>query len=127
MLAFSSTSSSFFNQFKLARECGHWENLLNETKQEAKPDIEYISSLNKKMNSLGCSKVMSWRKTNQNFMSYVERKEGCNHFGGEEPYDKARAEEIKKAVEKLKCSSLDSEMISFKSNTRVVDFATACL
>jgi hypothetical protein len=33
----------------------------------------------------------------------------CNHWAGEEPYDKQRAEEIRKAVQRLRCSRLDSD------------------
>lgn len=41
--------------------------------------------------------------------AYVERRKGCNHFGGEEPYDKARGEEINRAVAKLNCGVLDGD------------------
>jgi len=41
--------------------------------------------------------------------AYVERRKGCNHFGGEEPYDKARREEINRAVAKLSCNALDGD------------------
>lgn len=40
---------------------------------------------------------------------YVDRRKACNHWAGEEPYDKARAAEINKAVAKLKCDALDGE------------------
>lgn len=39
----------------------------------------------------------------------IDRQVACNHWGGEEPYDEARATEIKHAVEKLKCSTLEKD------------------
>jgi hypothetical protein len=41
--------------------------------------------------------------------AYVERRKGCNHFGGEEPYDKARLAEINRAVAKLNCNALETD------------------
>jgi hypothetical protein len=41
--------------------------------------------------------------------AYVARKANCNHFLGEEPYDKARAAELNKAMRELKCSTLDRD------------------
>lgn len=41
--------------------------------------------------------------------------EECHHWGGEEPYDKARAKEIEDAVKKLNCDSLDSDLKAIKS------------
>jgi hypothetical protein len=41
--------------------------------------------------------------------AYVERRKGCNHFGGEEGYDKARREEINRAVSKLNCNAIDGD------------------
>jgi hypothetical protein len=41
--------------------------------------------------------------------AYVERREACNHWGGEEPYDKARLAEINRAVAKLNCGALDTD------------------
>ena len=38
----------------------------------------------------------------------------CNHWGSEEPYDKARAEEIGKAIKKAKCDRLDSDELAIK-------------
>lgn len=40
---------------------------------------------------------------------FNKRQIECNHWAGEEPYDKARAEEISAAVRKLKCSALENE------------------
>ena len=41
--------------------------------------------------------------------TYVQRRAGCNHWGGEEPYDKARHDEINRAVAKLSCNTLDDD------------------
>lgn len=40
---------------------------------------------------------------------YAQRRAACNHWGGEEPYDKARAAEIARAVAKLDCNALDAD------------------
>lgn len=39
----------------------------------------------------------------------VDRWELCNHWGGEEPYDKARARQIERASAKLGCDRLDHD------------------
>ena len=41
--------------------------------------------------------------------AYVERRKACNHWGGEEPYDKARLAQINRAVAKLNCDALDAD------------------
>lgn len=41
--------------------------------------------------------------------TFIERRAGCNHFYGEEPYDHQRAEEIKRALRELRCASVDSD------------------
>ncbi len=46
---------------------------------------------------------------------FNERQIECNHWTGEEPYDKARLKEINAATTKLKCNDLDKdEMILLK-------------
>ena len=40
---------------------------------------------------------------------YVQRRAQCNHWSGEEPYDKARAAEINRAVAKFACNTLDAD------------------
>lgn len=39
----------------------------------------------------------------------IDRTLECNHWGGEEPYDKARAEKIKAATERLRCDTLEKD------------------
>jgi hypothetical protein len=41
--------------------------------------------------------------------SYAERRAECEHWGGEEPYDKARGREIAAAVRVLRCERLDAD------------------
>jgi hypothetical protein len=41
--------------------------------------------------------------------AYVQRRTACNHWGGEEPYDKARAAEITKAMAKLNCATIEAD------------------
>lgn len=45
----------------------------------------------------------------QDVAAVIERIVGCNHWGGEEPSNKARAEEINKAVAKLQCDSIEQD------------------
>ena len=40
---------------------------------------------------------------------FIDRQIACNHWGGEEPYDKERLQEIKAAVDKLKCVNLEKD------------------
>jgi len=42
-------------------------------------------------------------------VSLIERIVECNHWSGEEPYNRDRAAEIREAVERARCGSLDSE------------------
>lgn len=39
----------------------------------------------------------------------IERIEGCNHWGGEEPYDAERREQIRRAVVELRCGALEAD------------------
>ena len=41
--------------------------------------------------------------------AYAERRAECEHWGGEEPYDKARGREIAAAVRALRCSRLEAD------------------
>jgi len=45
----------------------------------------------------------------QDVSSFISRVAECNHWGGEEPYDKERAEFISKAVDNLRCSKLEAD------------------
>lgn len=53
----------------------------------------------------------------------VDRWEGCNHWGGEEPYDKERAREIDDALKALRCDRLARDTSSlrrrYKGHARV--------
>ena len=39
----------------------------------------------------------------------IERRAGCNHWTGEEPYDEPRRREIERAVRDLRCDTLDMD------------------
>ena len=49
----------------------------------------------------------------------------CNHWAGEEPYNKERAEQIRKAVENARCDRLASEEqvleFKYKGHKKVLD------
>ena len=40
---------------------------------------------------------------------FIERRSGCNHFLGEEPYDPERAAELGKALRELRCERIDRD------------------
>ena len=40
---------------------------------------------------------------------YMQRRAGCNHWGGEDPYDAARRAEIHAAMTELRCSHVDAD------------------
>lgn len=42
-------------------------------------------------------------------VSLIERIVECSHWGGEQPFDKVRADEIRKAVEEAGCSRINSD------------------
>lgn len=58
-------------------------------------------------------------------VALIERIAQCNHWSGEEPYDKERAEQIRKGVKKAGCGSLDSQEQSieqkYKGNKKVLE------
>ncbi len=58
-------------------------------------------------------------------VSLLERIDGCDHFGGEEPYDEQRKKEILKAVTKLKCDNLNKDrnalLKKYKKQTSIVN------
>ncbi len=41
--------------------------------------------------------------------AYIDRREGCNHWAGEEGYDAARRAEIDRNIAALKCTRLDQD------------------
>jgi hypothetical protein len=57
--------------------------------------------------------------------SFISRTVKCNHWGDEEPYDKVRAEFIKKAVEKAGCSKIEKDeqalRTKYKTNKKVIE------
>ena len=41
--------------------------------------------------------------------AFIERRQGCNHWSGEEPYDRERAEQIEAARRTLRCRRIDTD------------------
>ena len=41
--------------------------------------------------------------------AFIDRRTGCNHWAGEEPYDAARRREIDRALADLRCDRLDAD------------------
>lgn len=41
--------------------------------------------------------------------AFVARRAGCNHFLGEEPYDRERAAQLEKALRQLRCDRIDAD------------------
>ena len=56
---------------------------------------------------------------------FIQRQIDCNHWSGEEPYDKARLKEINSAVAELKCDTLDKDknnlIKKYKAKQGVID------
>ncbi len=40
---------------------------------------------------------------------FIERRAGCNHFLGEEPYDRERAAELARAIRELRCGRIERD------------------
>ena len=61
----------------------------------------------------------------QDVAALIERITECNHWSDEDPYDKERAEQIRKAVTKARCGGLDSDEQAierkYKGNNKVLD------
>ncbi len=47
--------------------------------------------------------------------AFIERRAGCNHFLGEEPYDRARRAEIEAALKELSCDRIDEDERSLRA------------
>jgi hypothetical protein len=45
---------------------------------------------------------------------FIERRDECHHWAGEEPYDKARAKQIDKAMTGLKCDSIERDVAALR-------------
>lgn len=41
--------------------------------------------------------------------AFIIRRAGCNHFAGEEPYDRERATELAKALRDLRCDRIERD------------------
>lgn len=52
--------------------------------------------------------------TPKDVSEFKDRKKLCEHFAGEEPYDKARAAEIYTKMTELRCGDLDKDIQKLK-------------
>jgi len=59
--------------------------------------------------------------------AFVARKLECHHWAGEEPYDKARIREIRRAFRHLKCDTLDKDKAFLRKTYAPVDAAMEAL
>jgi hypothetical protein len=41
--------------------------------------------------------------------AFIERRAGCNHFAGEEPYDSERRAFLEKTIRELRCARIDRD------------------
>jgi len=41
--------------------------------------------------------------------AFIERRAGCNHFAGEEAYDRDRGRDIERALRALRCGRLEAD------------------
>ncbi len=63
------------------------------------------------MADCGFSLVIPWpvMAADPRVARYIDRREGCNHWAGEEGYDAARRAEIDRNIAALKCGRLDRD------------------
>ena len=54
----------------------------------------------------------------EDVIGFIERTVECNHWGGEEPFDKDRAAQIWTAVERAQCDRLNSDEQALKDKYR---------
>jgi hypothetical protein len=61
----------------------------------------------------------------EDVVEFIERTVECNHWAGEEPYDRERAEQIRKAIKNARCDGLVSEeqalKLKYKKDRNVLD------
>jgi hypothetical protein len=48
--------------------------------------------------------------------SIIDRRRGCDHWAGEEPYDRERARQIAAAARRLQCDRLDRDEAAVRRN-----------
>lgn len=49
---------------------------------------------------------------------FIERRAGCNHWSGEEPYDRDRGQEIDHAVSEMRCDRLGADEAALRQRYR---------
>jgi hypothetical protein len=65
-----------------------------------------------------CALPMAARDLPHDVQAYADRREGCNHWSGEEPYDNARRIQIEKSLSDLRCTALDRDERILKRHYR---------
>lgn len=50
--------------------------------------------------------------------AFISRRANCNHFTGEEPYDKARAAELNRVIRELRCVRVDQDEAKLRQRYR---------
>ncbi|MET0251417.1 MAG: hypothetical protein ABW203_04485 [Novosphingobium sp.] len=50
--------------------------------------------------------------------AFIERRASCNHFTGEEPYDKERAAYLNRVIRELRCERIDRDERRLRSAYR---------
>jgi len=48
-------------------------------------------------------------KAPKQVVAFIERRADCNHFLGEEPYDKEREAELNRTIRELRCDRIDRD------------------
>jgi hypothetical protein len=48
----------------------------------------------------------------------IERRTGCDHWQGEDPYDAERGRQIEKAIRALRCATIDADEAKMRARYR---------
>jgi hypothetical protein len=73
------------------------------------------------MFALAMCQSMAWsddRTLPEDVKRLIERRGECHHWAGEEPYDKARAKQIDKAMAELRCDGIDRDVAALSRKYR---------
>jgi hypothetical protein len=61
----------------------------------------------------------------RDIQAFLDRRAGCDHWAGEEPYDAARRREIESALTDLKCARIERDEAKLRTryarDTRLLD------
>jgi hypothetical protein len=59
--------------------------------------------------------MASFRGLPAEVLEFIDRRANCNHWSGEEPYDRERGLQIASAVKQLRCDDLSKDETALKS------------